>query len=440
MPYEFRLPDLGEGIAEAEIRKWLVKEGDTISEHQNVLEVETDKAVVEMPSPKDGKVGRLFKDEGETARVGDVLMTIAADGEAETAGKRPETEPPMVETGAEESFSFLMADEMPMEIPAPGARPEGRPKEKEKESVTVMGELPESEEEEKPLAAAPAARQIAKEMGISEAALRNLRGSGPGGLLTKEDVLKFSTRKIYNQTGDEFGPVERVALKGIRKAIARKLNAARLNAVSVTVTEEADITDLWEIRQREKSVLRERGIHLTFLPFFIKAAQHALKEHPVLNASLQGEEGREEIIIKKYIHMGIAVDTPEGLMVPVIRDVDKKTIIELSAELEELSAMARERKITLERLRGNSFTITNYGHSGGLFATPIINSPDVAILGTGRIAERPWAISGKIEPRKILPLSLTFDHRVADGAEASKFLTKIVRFLEDPALIFVEST
>ena len=439
MAYEFKffLPDLGEGIAEAEIRKWLVKEGDAISEHQSVLEVETDKAVVEMPSPKGGIVGRLMKEEGQTARVGEVLMTIRTGTEnkiAETAdrknGAKEKKQRPAEETPGEE---FFMPGQMPME--APSQKNTTRP------SVTVMGELPESEEEEeKPLTAAPAARQLAREMGMSETALRTLKGSGPGGIITKEDVLKFSSKEIYKQNEDEFGPVERVPLRGIRRAIAKKLAAARQGTVTVTVTEEADVTELWEIREREKTVLSERGIHLTFLPFFIKAAQHALKEHPMLNASLQGPEGAEEIVLKKYINMGIAVDTPEGLMAPVIRDVDKRTIVELSTELDELSGMARERKITLDRLKGNSFTITNFGHFGGLLATPVINSPDVAILGTGRIGERPWAVSGRVEIRKVLPLSLTFDHRVADGAEASKFLTKIVRFLEDTALIFIEST
>ncbi len=440
MAYEFRLPDLGEGIVEAEIRRWLVKEGDTVSEHQNVLEVETDKAVVEMPAPHGGKVDRLLKEEGETARVGDVLMTITANGEAGAWQKQKGGEKPNEEESAGQGF-FLMPGQMPMEASGLAeslAHPGEKEKQEKKESVTVIGVLPESEEEQ--VAAAPAARQLAREMGMSESAFRGLRGSGPGGIITKEDVLKFSSRQIYTQNQDEFGPVERVPLRGIRRAIAKKLVSTQRSTVFVTVTEEADVTELWEIREREKAVLKERGMHLTFLPFFIKAAQHALKEHPEMNASLQGPEGAEEVVIKKYVNMGIAVDTPEGLMVPVIKDVDKKTILELSTELEELSGMARERKITLERLKGNSFTITNFGHYGGLFATPVINSPDVAILGTGRISEKPWVVSGKVESRKILPLSLTFDHRVTDGAQASKFIAKIVRLLEDPALIFVEST
>ncbi len=441
MAYEVKLPDLGEGITEAEIRKWLVKEGDAVSEHQNVLEVETDKAVVEMPSPKSGRVMKIHKEEGETAKVGDTLMTLAEITAGQTgatggAGERPVEE-------AEEKF--LVAGQVPFE---PEAKKRSEPEAKKqfgpeaKKSVTVMGELPEHEEEE-PVPVMPAARRAARELGVSESALKNIKGTGPGGAVTKEDIIRFSSKKIYREAGDEFGPVERVPLRGLRKSIAKNLKKTQLGTVSVTVFEEADATMLWELREREKTPLKERGIHLTFMPFFIKAAQHALKDHPRLNAALQGPEGSEEVVLKKYINMGVAVDTPEGLMVPVIRDVDKKTIIELASELAELSELARQRKISLDRLKGNSFTITNYGHYGGLFATPIINWPDVAILGTGRISERPWVIgsqgAGKIGIRRILPLSLTFDHRVADGAEASAFLSQVVRFLEDPALIFVES-
>ncbi len=418
MAYEFKLPDLGEGITEAEIRKWLVREGDTVSEHQNVLEVETDKAVVEMPSPKSGTIIRIHKEEGETAKVGDTLITFA-EAEAAAAEEAPE--------------GFLAAGQMPFEPPA-------------RKSVTVMGELPEHEEEEKPLQAMPAARQAARDLGIGESALKKLKGTGPGGVITKEDVIRFSSKKLYGEASDEFGPVERAPLRGLRRTIAKNLKKTQQETVSVTVFEEADVTELWELREREKTQLEQRGVHLTFLPFFIKAAQHALRDHPRLNAALQGPEGNEEVLLKKYMNMGVAVDTPEGLMVPVIREVDKKTIVELASELEELSELARQRKIALDRLKGNSFTITNYGHYGGLFATPVINWPDVAILGTGRISGRPWAVGkeggegkSKIAIRRILPLSLTFDHRVADGAEASAFLSKVVRYLEDPALIFVES-
>lgn len=389
MPFDFVLPDLGEGITEGEIRKWLVKEGDVIEEHQTVLEIETDKAVVEVPSPRKGKVLKINKEIGEVAKVGDVLMRIAE--EEESVEEKPKLE----------------------------ERPE---------SVSVVGVLPEEEE----IIAAPSVRALAKELGVK---LEIIKGSGPGGSITRDDVLSASGKHPKIET--PYGPSERIALRGLRKTIARNLMLSQKTTAFVTGMDEADITDLWNLREKEKKSIIEKGIHLTFLPFFIKAAYHALVEHPFLNASM--DEEREEVIIKKYYNFAIAVDTPEGLMVPVIKDVDRKSILELATEIQNLSQKARDRKITLEELKGNTFTITNYGHFGGVFATPIINYPDVAILGTGKISEKPWVKDGQIVIRKILPLSLTFDHRVTDGVDSAKFLTKIIRYLEDPALLFIES-
>jgi pyruvate dehydrogenase E2 component (dihydrolipoamide acetyltransferase) len=382
MPFDFTLPDLGEGITEGEIRKWIVKEGDSIEEHQTVLELETDKAVVEVPSPKKGKVMKINKEEGEIVKVGEVLMTISEEGE----------------------------------------KAEERPK-----SVSVVGVLPEEEEEA--VLATPAVRTFAKELGVN---LKTLKGSGPGGSITKEDVIKTSEKT--KKAEEMYGTVERVPLKGVRRTISKNLMIAQQTTVFVTVMEEADVTELWNIREREKKALQEKGIHLTFLPFFIKAVQHSLKEHPFLNASIDGEE----IIIKKYYNIGIAVNTPDGLIVAVIKNVDKKPVRELASEIQDLSQKARERKIKLEELRGSTFTFSNWGHFGGTFATPVINYPDAAILGTGRISDKPWVKEGQIVIRKILPLSLTFDHRITDGADASTFLSKVVHYLEDPGLLFIE--
>ena len=382
MPFDFTLPDLGEGITEGEIRKWIVKEGDSVEEHQTVLELETDKAVVEVPSPKKGKILKINKEEGEIVKVGEVLMTISEEGEVV----------------------------------------EERPK-----SVSVVGVLPEEEEA---ILATPAIRSLAKDLGVN---LKTLKGSGPGGSITKEDVIKASEKT--KKAEDQYGVVERVPLKGVRRTISKNLMIAQQTTVFVTVMEEADVTELWNIREREKKALQEKGIHLTFLPFFIKAVQHSLKEHPFLNASIDGEE----IIIKKYYNIGIAVNTPDGLIVAVIKNVDKKPVRELASEIQDLSQKARERKIKLEDLRGSSFTFSNWGHFGGTFATPVINYPDAAILGTGRISDKPWVKEGQIVIRKILPLSLTFDHRITDGADASTFLSKVVHYLEDPGLLFIES-
>ncbi len=417
MPHDFVLPDLGEGITEGEVRKWLVKKGDAVEEHQTVLEIETDKAVVEVPSPKKGVVLKINKEEGDIAKVGEVLMTIAEEGEA--TGATPA--PPKKRRESVSVVGVVPEEEESEEVEGAGR---GR------ESVSVVGSVPEEEEEE--ILATPSARQYAKELGVRIAAVK---GTGPAGSITMEDVRKSAEkdRKPVARHGEE----ERQPLRGLRRTISRNLTISQKTTAFVTGMDEVDITELWELRERERKSLADKKVHLTFLPFFIKAVIHSLAEHPYLNASIDQE--REEIVLKKYYHIGIAVDTPDGLMVPVIKECDKKTIIELAEELQELSVKARERKIKLEEMKGGTFTITNYGHFGGTFATPIINYPESAILGTGKISEKPWVKDGKIVIRKILPISLTFDHRVTDGVDASKFLTKVSNYLEDPALLFIES-
>ncbi|MBU5637423.1 2-oxo acid dehydrogenase subunit E2 [Geomonas sp. Red69] len=402
MAFDFKLPDLGEGIAEVELRRWLVAEGDAVREHQPLLEVETDKAVVEVPSPRSGVVSGLRRKEGETVQVGEVLLTLA-DREAEP------------------------------KLQAAEQRPAPRPA-----SVGIVGSLPEAEEEPLPAVAGafeglatPMVRKLARERGID---LRSIKGSGPRGCIRPEDLDRQLPPAARVMGGA--GPEERVPLRGLRRTIARNVTASQRITAFVTSMEEVDITDVFEMRSREQGEVESRGTHLTFLPFFMKAVQHALKEHPLLNASIDDET--QELVLKRHYHFGIAVDTPEGLMVPVIRDVDKKSIIELAQAIQELGRKARERSIALDELKGSSFTITNYGHFGGTFATPIINWPDVAIMGFGRIVERPWVHRGEIAIRKILPLSLTFDHRATDGADAARFLGKVLRYLEDPALLFLD--
>ena len=384
MSFDFVLPDLGEGITEGEIRRWLVKEGDSVNEHQAILEVETDKAVVEVPSPKKGFVQKIRKLEGEIAKVGDVLLTIAESLEE---------------------------------------------KKEEKKSFGVVGRLPEAED----ILATPAVRSLAKRLGVD---IEKVKSTGLMGRITEEDVVKASGGG-KDITKDQYGSVERVTIKGLRRSIAKNLLASMRTAAFVTGMDDADVSALWRLREKEKKTALSKGIRLTFLPFLMKAVQHALKEHPMLNASV--DEAGEEIVVKKYYNIGVAVDTSEGLMVPVVKDVDKKTILELAKELQELSEKAKERKIKLDELKGSTFTISNFGSFGGTYATPIINYPDVAILGTGKISDRPWVKDGQIVIRKIISLSLTFDHRVIDGAEAAQFLNKIIGYLEDPDSIFIES-
>jgi pyruvate dehydrogenase E2 component (dihydrolipoamide acetyltransferase) len=418
MPFDFILPDLGEGIVEAEIRKWLVKEGDLIEEHQPVVEVETEKAVVEVPSPKGGTVLKTSGKEGDIVKVGEVLLVIGEAGEKAEAPRAAVEKP----------------------------RTQERPK-----SVTVIGELPEEEEEVTPsvtarpkpaptvqvekqgaaVLAAPAVRAFAKEQGVD---LDKVKGSGPNGSITREDIQKAVKQPAK---AEEETAVERIAIKGVRKTIAKNLVHAQRTTASVTETDEADITALWELRAGEKKALEGKGVHLTFMPFIMKAVLYTLMEFSTFNASV--DEEREDIMVKKFYNMGVAVDTPDGLIVPVVRNVDRKTIRELALELQDLSAKARERTIKLEDLHGSTFTITNYGAFGATFATPIINYPNVAILGTGKISDKPWVKEGQIVIRKVLPVSLTFDHRVNDGAGAAKFLTRLVGYLSDPGAILIES-
>lgn len=397
MSIEFILPDLGEGITEVELHAWRVKVGDTVTEHQIVLEVETDKAVVEVPAPHSGVVTSIHRAEGEVVRVGETLLTITDAGQ---------------------------------QLPQHSA------------SVGIVGTLPEAEDEhavsagvdhaDREISATPLVRKLARERAID---ITGMRGSGPRGSITPEDLEAVAAQ--LQTSSEDYGPVERLPLRGIRRTTARNVLASQRLTAFVTTMEEADVTDLSQLREREQQAVESRGTHLTFLPFFIKAVQHALREHPSLNAAI--DDVTETIIIKKHYHFGIAVETPEGLMVPVIHEVERKNILELAAEIQDLGRKARERTIGLNELKGSSFTITNFGHFGGVFATPIINWPDVAILGFGRIVDRPWVHKGEIAIRKILTLSLTFDHRVTDGADAGQFLVKVVRYLEDPGLLFIES-
>jgi len=396
MLQEFKFPDVGEGIAEAEIVRWLVKEGDSVKEDQDLLEVETDKALLTLNSPYTGKITKLHGKEGEIIKVGDVLTTVDAGGEEGTV------------TGAEKG-----------------------------DSGTVVGTLNDNEVVEviRPVQATPAVRALAKQMGID---LASVKGRGPGGRITKEDV-ETAAMKTGQQTSaeaDAYGLVEKIPLRGIRRTVAKRMAEASKRVAEVTIWEDADITDLEQVRAKERKVAEEKGVKLTYLPFLIKAVIPALNAHPYFNASL--DEAAEAIILKKYLNIGIAVDTTDGLIVFVIKDTDKKNILDLAKETASLAEKARLRKIDLHELKGSTFTITNYGVVGASYGTPIINYPEVAILGLGKIEDRPVVRSGQIAIRKIMPLSLAFDHRVIDGVEAGRFLGVVIQHLEDPNLMLIE--
>jgi pyruvate dehydrogenase E2 component (dihydrolipoamide acetyltransferase) len=414
MTTEFKFPDLGEGIAEGEIKKWLVKEGDIIEADQSLAEVETDKAVVEMPSPSAGKVLKLNFAEGDIVLVGETLAVIGEEGE-----ELREVAPSKIE------------------------KAEGK-----RVSVSVVGELPEAPEEEiveeKPVGvlAMPKVRKLAKDLGVD---ISKVKGTGKGGRVLEKDVSGAVEEKPKEEKKpkkipkfDIYGWVDRVPVRGVRRTTAKRMIESLQKTAPVTATEIADVTELVELREREKKTIMEtRGIKLTYMPFIVKALVEALKEHPYLNSTM--DEENQEIILKKYYNIGIAVAAEDGLIVPVVKGADQKSIFELAEEIQRLAEAANNRTIDMADLKGGTFTITNYGVFGGLYATPIINYPEVAILGTGAIRNTPIVIDGEVKIRKIIHLSLTFDHRVLDGAEGQKFLNTLVRFLEDPEIILMSA-
>jgi len=418
MPYEFRFPDIGEGLTEGEIIRWLVKEGDEIKEGQPLVEVETDKALAEIPSPRTGVILKILAKEKEVVKVGQVIIIFGEKGETLAAlPPRPKSVGVVGEL-----------EEAPEEIPAVAAKAE--PVKPVLVSEHVM--------------ATPAVRALAKELGVD---INKVRGAGPEGRVLERDVRQVAEGKekpveevkkpAKVKKYDLYGYVERIPLRGVRRSIAKAMVKSKFTAPHVTTMDEADVTELWKIREKEKKTAEKKGIKLTILPFIIKAAIAGLMEHPYLNSTLDDEN--EEIILKKYFNIGFATDTPEGLMVPVIKNAKEKSILQLAEELTRVAEKARNRTIDLADLKGGTFTITNYGALGGIYGTPIINHPEVAILGVGKIKDMPVVKDGKIEIRKILHLALSFDHRVVDGGEAARFLNTVIARLEDPDLILLET-
>jgi len=444
MPKAFVLPDLGEGLTEAEIRQVLVREGDVVREDAPLLEVETDKATVEIPSPMAGRIERIHVQPGQTVKVGQVLVEFG-DASAPPGRQAADTLDPTRRLAPEPRT--VVAD--------------GRAKQ-------AAGEAPPRREG--PVPATPSTRRLSRELGVD---LRAVRGTGPGGRVTDDDVRAAAggpapaptaaepstpgapaghapattarptpaapsvARPLARAAGEpplprfeQWGPIERQALSHLRRTIAERMTLAATVIPHVTHFDRADITDLDALIRRNLEGGRARGVTLTLTAFLLKAAALALLEHQDFNASLDAAAG--ELILKRYVHLGVAVATERGLIVPVMRDVDRKSILELARELGALAQRVREGKATLDDLRGGTFTITNIGALGGTGAIPIINYPEVAILGVARAREEAVVREGRIVPRLLLPLSLTFDHRVADGADGARFASAIVRRLEQP--------
>jgi len=399
MTIEFKLPDVGEGVAEGEIVQWLVAAGDSVEEHQSVVEVMTDKATVEIPAPAAGVVTRHLVAAGETVPVGTVIFHLAGAGAS--AG-----------TSAPEAAVATPAPQAPAFVRAPGAR----------------------------VLAVPSARRVARELGVD---LSLVAGSGKSGVIRRADVEAYAAGGTGAaptpapapavSTGSE----TRVPFRGMRRKIAEAMVRSKFTAPHFTVVEEVDVTDLVRIRTQAKAIGEADGIKVTYMPFIMKAVALCLERFPMLNGRL--DEANEEIIQCIYANLGIATDTSNGLIVPVIKDVQTKSVMQLAVELGALAERTREGRVSREELSGSTFTITNAGNIGGTLATPIINHPDIAILGVHRIRKAPGVVEAtdgdRIEVRQYMNFSLSVDHRLADGADGARMLAYLRTLLENPGLL-----
>ncbi|MGG0737860.1 dihydrolipoamide acetyltransferase family protein [Niallia taxi] len=439
MSFQFRLPDIGEGIHEGEIVKWFVKPGDKVQEDDVLCEVQNDKAVVEIPSPVDGTVEEVLVEEGTVAVVGDILITFDAPGY--------------------EDIQFK------------GDHGHDAPKEEAKTEAQVQGtaeagdavakepvQTPAAAEEVDPsrrIIAMPSVRKFARDKGVD---IRTVSGTGKNGRISKEDIEAFlnggaaapaateaaeatpaaeqeAPKPLAIPEGDF--PETREKMSGIRKAIAKAMVNSKHTAPHVTLMDEVEVSNLVAHRKKYKEVAAAKGIKLTFLPYVVKALTSALKEFPALNTSL--DDATSEIVHKHYYNIGIAADTEKGLLVPVVKNADRKGIFNISNEINELAGKARDGKLAPAEMKGASCTISNIGSAGGQWFTPVINHPEVAILGIGRIAEKAIVKDGEIVAAPVLALSLSFDHRMIDGATAQNAMNHIKRLLNDPELLLMEA-
>ncbi|HEX2235270.1 MAG TPA: dihydrolipoamide acetyltransferase family protein [Actinomycetota bacterium] len=388
---DFRLPDLGEGVAEAEVDRWLVKEGEEVAEDEPLVEVITDKTTVEIPSPWAGIVRRIHVQAGDRVPVGTVLVTIGDDAEgAPDIDLTEDADPDAPDTAGETTTPARVQ-------------------------------------------ATPPVRKLARELGVD---IAMVPGTGVGGRVLREDVERAAAHAGRPARASDAAEGRRVPLRGVRRMIAERMVHSHMTIPPVTHVEECDVTELEATRQlaneREPS-----GPRLTYLPFILKAVVAGLKEHPALNASLDEDAG--EIVFHDRYDIGVAVDTPEGLVAPVVRGVDGKRLRQVAAEIDDLATRARAGDLRPDELRGATFTVTSPGAFGGLLATPLITHPQSGILGVHRAADRPVARDGQVVIRKVMHLSVTFDHRVLDGMTAARFALEVVRLLEHPAVLALES-
>ena len=456
MATEFRVPDLGEGITEAEVLRVLVSEGDTVEQEQPIIEAETDKAIFEVPCDVAGRVTRVHVNEGDSITAGQVILTIeevavqaapavASPPEAAPASPPPEaaapaapaSEPEREPAPAPAAAEVAASTVEPPSSPPPPTTP------------SPASAAPPVDGERAPAFASPAVRGFAREIGVD---IYSVDGTGPGGRISAEDVKEHARTSRSDGGGAQaaagptaapplpdfspFGATERERMSWVRRATARGMSESWSTIPHVTLFAKADVTALQEFRQRHRARAEAAGGNLTLLAIMLKIVAAGLKAFPKLNASADMET--METVYKRYYHVGVAVDTDSGLLVPVIREVDRKSIVELSVELAELAEKSRAGRLSLEEMRGASFTVSNLGGFGTGFFSPIINYPEVGVLGLGRAEMEPVYIDREFQPRLRMPLSLSHDHRLVDGAEAARFLQWIVQAVEEPLLMALE--
>ncbi|HEV2972682.1 MAG TPA: 2-oxo acid dehydrogenase subunit E2 [Pirellulales bacterium] len=463
---DFKLPDLGENIASGDVVSLLVKEGDVVKPQQEVIEVETEKAVIPVPTPLGGRVTKIHIKPGDTVKVGQVLLSLEEAALAATA--KPQAAPSKPAAKAESPAKAAPKPAPAKPAPSKAEAPREKPRtaapaaERPTPAPTAKGDngrsaapmppraaplaAPQEPEDETPAEgppspAGPAVRRLARELGVE---LSRVRGTGPDGRILREDVIAAvrhatSSAPAAPPTGtqdrDAWGPIRREAMPKIRKTIAANMVRSAFTIPHLTNFDDADITELERIRKGSVADYAGSNAKLTSLVFVMKAVALSLRQHPMLNASLDMENG--QIIYKDYVNLGIAVDTPRGLVVPVVRDVDKLTIPHIAQSLTTLAEKAKATQYTLDDLRGGSFTISNLGAIGGTYSTPIINFPEVAVLLLGRSRKLPVVVEDRIEPRLMMPLSLSYDHRLVDGAAAARFLNEVIGYLQSPGRLLL---
>ena len=429
MRYIFNFPDIGEGLEEGTILEWYVKKGQQVKTGDNLVQMETDKVVADIPSPRDGTIVALFGEEGDVAIVGEPLVEIEIEGvhgeEAQKEAKKEVEEQFAPEPEEEEEAAAVVGTmETAGKSAVLAASDEGSEKESGKDEKPTRKAL-----------ATPVARAMAKDKGID---INEVKGSGPSGRVMKEDIENFIPTKKGAPKGKErdIEDLTYEPLTQIRKAISKNMLNSKHSAAHMSVFEEVEVSELINVRSRYKEDFAEKDVKLTYLPFIVKAVVHALKHHRTINSQMDLDNDR--MIYNNRYNIGIAVDTAQGLVVPVIKDADQLSITEIAQQITELAEKANTRKLTMDDMKDGTFTITNYGSIGGIFATPVINYPEAGILGVGRIVKKPVVKNDEVVPGSMLALSLSVDHRIVDGGEASRFINRVMKYLADPVALLME--